>query len=98
MKKVTVTRSVGESTEIREMSEIQWKNIGDNPQANGGWKVSAPKEATMSANTGGGDSDELITARARFEELTGEKAGNRKLETLQAAIAGKEAELDKQGE
>jgi len=38
------------------------------------------------------DDEELERARAEFEEVTGEKAGNRKLETLITAIEKKKAE------
>lgn len=43
--------------------------------------ASAPKKKDAEAAEA-----ELEAARAKYEEVTGEKPGNRKLETLQAAI------------
>lgn len=82
---ITVTREVNGETETRKMSQLQWANIGDNPVSNGGWKVAKPSEAKKAT-----ENSELENARARYEELTGEKAGNRKLETLLEGIKAAE--------
>ena len=57
------------------------KAYGHNIQLKKGAEAPAPEEPE------GDDPEQLTAARSEFETLTGEKPGNRKLSTLQTAIA-----------